>query len=620
MSFAGVPRMVCTIRYVSAGTLPEHVAPCDYLVYTGITHEGQNGTLVLQDDDDFGTFLALGGGFKPKLAVELKLAQLLDPEANSSMEAAISTTRFWLSKQRINAVALFVDQDHYSESGQPKLLALVKMLRGSLGVNSTSWLLMDLIVGVPPSRKDSSADLLPYVDVLIYLMHHISPNQRCRVVFPSTGRNGEKFSQHVRVFFFFFFNEVIKGYFLFPQELQNKNKKHTICVSVSLAVLEFSSFGKPLKVGDACDAENWKPYSETCPKAKLLTMCDAEAMSDIEQDGGYTRTFETEDSLHLKVTKIQAALGARSCVAAFHLEYEDGGHSCRSRKAFSRVAAIAAAFDTGKKNFRRSMFAKTLRKILPLGSIFNIASSSLAIIPIAGLLICVWSAVPPVPMKLSKGICNIMVYKHVQYNRTTDTVYLRNDDLFEDFSALAKADPSLRLFVAFDYTSFEDPWFREGSFSKRFSAAAVAWVEAKGVHGIAFFPQNFGFLLRVLPVLQALSNGTRARPAVILGMPVTDDPHTLEQHVDIIVFMTHHPEKSKPCALTFPSSLVRRIHSSALLKRLSVLSGALLERYGHLHSVCYATNLAVLQFRLKPQQSELDDNCLSEEWLTYSEV
>ncbi|KAG0410389.1 hypothetical protein HPB47_012499 [Ixodes persulcatus] len=347
-----VPRMVCTIRYVSAGTLPEHVAPCDYLVYTGITHEGQNGTLVLQDDDDFGTFLALGGGFKPKLAVELKLAQLLDPEANSSMEAAMSTTRFWLSKQRINAVALFVDQDHYSESGQPKLLALVKVR--------------------------SALQELPWA-----LRH-----------------------------------------------------QHTICVSVSLAVLEFSSFGKPLKVGDACDAENWKPYSETCPKAKVLTMCDAEAMSDIEQDGGYTRTFETEDSLHLKVTKIQAALGARSCVAAFHLEYEDSGHSCRSRKAFSRVAAIAAAFDTG-------------------------------------LLICVWSAVPPVPMKLSKGICNIMVYKHVQYNRTTDTVYLRN--------------------------------------------------------------------------------------------------------------------------------------------------GALLERYGHLHSVCYATNLAVLQFRLKPQQSELDDNCLSEEWLTYSE-
>ncbi|CAN8002194.1 unnamed protein product, partial [Ixodes hexagonus] len=616
---AGTNKLVCTIQHVPEGTLPEHVSPCDYLVYMSITREGEDGTLVPQNDDDFGTFLGLSNGSAPKLALELKSAELLAPEANTSIEEAAMVMQFGLFRHLISAVALFVDKDHYNKSHQDKLLILVKTYRAFPAANAGNWPAMELILGVPPTTDDSGVELLEYVDVLILLVHHVSPNKHCRVVFPSTGTNGETFTELE--------HSLLKD---LPSTLR---RQHTICVSISLAVLEFSSFGQPVKPGDDCDAETWKPYHETCPRQNFLPTCDAESMSDIEQDDSFTRTYETEDSLYMKVANIEAVFGETSCVAAFHLEYEDAGSVCENRTAFSRVAAISRAFTIGNRSQTEAgLPGNRPQTETDLPGNHSQAETGLpgnrseTKTGLPGLLICVWSEDPPVVMKVPSGICNIMVYKYVQYNRVTDFLQLKTDYLFEEFTAQGKEDATLKLFVAFDHTSFEDPWFREGSFAKRFSVAASVWVERMGLHGVAFFSQTFGFLLRVFPVLQALRNQTVWRPAVLLGMPVTDDADTLEQfarrymNVDIIVFMTHHPEPSKPCVVTFPSSQVRRIDSSALLKRLSGLSHAMHKRYGNLQSVCYAANLAVLKFKLKPKQSALDDSCFREEWLTYSEV
>ncbi|XP_049529243.1 uncharacterized protein LOC119462053 isoform X2 [Dermacentor silvarum] len=510
-----------------------------------------------------------------------------------------------MHKHGLERLALFVRNSGYSEAHLKRLISLIKMIRTSLRTVLTDQV-KEIIVAVPLQRRVPVTELLQYADTIIYIAHHSVPSESCAVVFPSTFGANYSFSDMERAD-------------LLPSGDKGAVRTKRFCVSVSMAVLRFL-LSEPISsvANSTCFGESWVSYDQTCLEGEATATYDAESMAVLKQGDGYAFTFESEESLHLKARRIVDLLGAKACVAAFHVEYDAGRNACAAlRHSDSRLVELASALHDKEHRV-------TTAKLSPEGSTHPHREGRMGQDTLhGGFLICILSEKPPSPIQLPQRACSLTVYQHVFYDRTTDRVMPRDVTSFRDFVELSKRDLSSRLVGAFDDLGFTVPWASDHLYPGRFARSAASWCRDYALHGVAFLPLNFSALQRAEASIRALNNMSTVRPLVVLGMPRTDDQlilNRLAPHVDVIVFLTHHIGPSKPCRVTFPSSRMMTIDSSVFLRQTAELTNQLARIHRNLAGVCVAANLAVLKFSLPPRQSDLDDSCVDEEQVNYAQV
>ncbi|XP_050025968.2 uncharacterized protein [Dermacentor andersoni] len=556
-------------------------------------------------EESLKAFLALRNESKVKLAVELDTAELLESQVNAETEQLPVATLFWMHKHGLERLALFIRNSDYTEAHLKRLISLIKMIRTSLRTVLTDQI-KEIIVAVPLRRNVPVTELLQYADTIIYIAHHSVPSENCVVVFPSTFGANYSFSDMERAD-------------LLPSGVTGAVRTKRFCVSVSMAVLRFL-LSEPISsvANSTCIGESWVSYDQTCLEGEAAATYNADTMAVLKQDDSYAFTFESEESLHLKARHIVDLLGAKACVAAFHVEYDAGRNACASLK-HSNSRLVELASELHDKEHR-----VTTAKLSPEGSTHPHREGRMGQAALhGGFLICILSEKPPSPIQLPQRACSLTVYQHVFYDRTTDRVSPRDGASFRDFVELSKRDVSSRLAGAFDDVGFTVPWARDHLYPGRFARSVASWCRDYALHGVAFLPLNFSALQRAEASIRALNNMSTVRPLVVLGMPRTDDQPILNRfapHVDVIVFITHHIGHSKPCRVTFPSSRMKMIDSSIFLRQIAELTNQLVRIHRHLAGVCVAANLAVLKFSLPPRQSDLDDSCIDEERVNYAQV
>ncbi|XP_077538573.1 uncharacterized protein LOC144151406 isoform X2 [Haemaphysalis longicornis] len=596
-------RLICTMASVINETLSDIREVCDIVVFMGLAYERNASSLFTRNEASLKTFLSLKNDTSMKLAVELDASDLLHSELNAETEQIAVATLFWMQQHGLERLALFIHDQEFSDVHVQRLVALIKMMRTSLRTVLTEQL-KEVIVAVPLQNKVPITSLLQHADIVIYITHHSGPNENCAIVFPSTFGSNRSFSD-------------IEKSDLVPAELPEGSRTKRFCISVSLAVLRFW-LSEPVTslANTICAGESWVSYEQTCHDQESPATYDADAMAVFKEGNGYVLTFENEESLHLKALRIAELFGSETCVAAFYVEYEGNRSVCSSEERnTSRIVELATALqDEHKFTSQPPLSTPPPRREGRMGHHPP---------PEGSFLVCVLSPNPLSPIILPRAVCGFTVYQHVSFDRTKDRVIPRDGVSFKDFLDLGKRDVSSRLVAGFDDLGFQQHWAKDRLYPGRFANFTSPWAREHALHGIAFMPLNFSALQRAEPSIRALSTMITSRPAVVLGMPRTDDALTVNRvapFVDVIVFITHHTEPSTPCRVTFPSSRVMNLDSSIFVRQTAQLTNELLQKHRNLESVCLDTNLAVLKYSIAPKHSDLDDACLDEEMVNYAQI
>ncbi|XP_049272605.1 uncharacterized protein LOC119397659 [Rhipicephalus sanguineus] len=438
----GEKRLICTVANVTSEFLQsDGWKVCSHLVFTSLSYDHNSSGLVSKDgkywlchllsrvairdehdlkshllamvrrfaEESLNAFLALRNYSKVKLAVELDIGEMLESQLNAETEQVAVATLFWMHKHGLERLALFVRNPGYSRTHMQRLISLTKMFRTSLRKVFADQI-RELIIGVPLHRKVPVTELLQYADTIIYITHHSVPSDNCVVLFPSTFEAN------------FSFSDLERGDLL-PPDATDAVKTKRFCVSISMAVLRFLVNDHIASAANStCFGESWVSYEQICLEGEAAATYDVESMAVLKQDDNYAFTFENEESLHLKAQRIVDLLGARACVAAFHVEYDAGRNACAAlNHSSSRLTELASALHDKEHKL-------TTSKPSPEGSTLphregRAGQASLH----GGFLICILSEKPPSPIQLPQRACSLTVYQHVFYDRTSDRVMPRDE-------------------------------------------------------------------------------------------------------------------------------------------------------------------------------------------------
>ncbi|XP_077486396.1 uncharacterized protein LOC144097609 [Amblyomma americanum] len=216
--------------------------------------------------------------------------------------------------------------------GLVKFAQIVHAMRSVFQPDLQIMLSVEIVdIHVPPKLLAKRLrDLVKEVDILVFETHFYHSRGYCQKVAPSSYEAPRKaFTVSMRTA-------------LSWMEALNQNQ--SICLSVNLAVLQFTSAGdRP-----TCERRGDVSYSETCDSRDWKIMLSNLSDSMVRRKETIWQSYEEPKLLKEKVSKVISRQPA-ACMAAFNIDYDDYKPAC-GNASFPRLAAIEDAYNQADGN------------------------------------------------------------------------------------------------------------------------------------------------------------------------------------------------------------------------------------------------------------------------------
>ncbi|XP_037579332.2 uncharacterized protein LOC119462052 [Dermacentor silvarum] len=413
-------------------------------------------------------------------------------------------------------------------------------------------------IHVPPKLLAKRLkDLVKEVDIFVFETHFYHSRGYCQMEPPSSF-------------------EAPKKAFTVPMRtamswMEALNQSHSICLSVNMAVLQFTSTNdRP-----SCERRSDVGYSEICDSRDWKIMASNASNSMSRRKETIWQFYEEPKLLKSKVYKVIARQPS-ACVVAFNIDYDDYKPTC-GNTSFPRLAAIGEAYNQADGNvsevrvlqnspynenaikdiFRMTGYLNSRRR-RPMGVKQNFAPpkpmsrgsnqshARSTHRPFVCLVSSSWSQLHALPRRH----CTHYVFDPEDWDHTGATSALNVSDVKEYVG-------SRRKFLVRLHPSFDED---EDAFK-----VIVKRITVNGFDGVAIVEQKFfSTELTTLAIfVKLLKRRLLAQHSIILGVEVQDydeDPTLVLQRFgllftlsEVVILQTHFTRSWAFCKTAYPS-------------------------------------------------------------------
>ncbi|XP_064473686.1 uncharacterized protein LOC135388214 [Ornithodoros turicata] len=605
-----------------------HTGLCDMFIFTDVEYDEANHLVrAAHNQEAFAEFMASHEGSlhdpaRPKRAVALDAGQ---PKSGAygnmkKLEDLALHMALWLNLTKLDGLAIFGDV--LSQELLIRHIFFMEKMHSAFVQRRREIILIygsSIVEGYkiwPKSR------IATYVDVMVLMVHRNTwTNSPCIITMPNTFDTTPESKQED------IYRNSIRG-------LQTVvSVVPAVTVSLQLAVRQFRT-DKKWVMHETCLFETWIHYEMTC--GGPTTSVGNFSGSYQARDTMTFRTFETEDSVRIKVTLFNEWVKGMG-VVLFNVDFESPFTNCSTmRDDFSRLK-VAHRTMNSNKGINEDI-------PVPFPPVFP---NSTAPEPIArpdrlsdNPMACIFGKHTTMfPKNFPRRMCDaIILMAFTYYGPSSSVLHITNTRALNAFLWLEmNMNKTPHYYLGFNPESFKRRWISDPRIFQHFAerVAAMMQTSAPRVHGIFIQhgilvgddPQHFStIILRTRKEVKKFRHEGVFLVGMAALMPLY--PRDWEQvmylvhYTNIMVMLSHRLEPSTgPCRVETPSTIQRNEYTLGIWKWTQSVMVAMvnLAHRKSLPPMCFSINMAVMNYSVPPYTHDFGGFCNDEQWTGYAQ-